>query len=344
MGRWRRLVNYLSSQPPVTQPWASTGDVGHVFLLELLLAISLISIVAAVCFKRLKRPAALSTTFRRTTPSGPLWVPIGGLPLLHNVTWLHVPKCGSTFENVLLRGACRASTKHPFIEAHDVHDILASHCPTAFNRFESGHEQLRPSDLREGVQRVTLLRKPASRATSGFFAGLHSCRTMQHLISPRLSPGGWACTIRAPPETRAWCNPQTAPPGSFYATFTDEMVREYARCISGCAANMIAGRYCEANASATIVSEAVNRLRGFEFVGIQDDWNATIETFGCRYAVPLHPSDYETMRPGYKPSSYARVRAIMEAFVFDDEPIYREGLRHLERTRAGTICHEKKGL
>ena len=48
-------------------------------------------------------------------------------------------------------------------------DILASHCPTAFNRFESGHEQLRPSDLREGVQRVTLLRKPASRATSGFF-------------------------------------------------------------------------------------------------------------------------------------------------------------------------------
>lgn len=56
MGRWRRLVNYLSSQPPVTQPWASTGDVGHVFLLELLLAISLISIVATVGFKRLKRP------------------------------------------------------------------------------------------------------------------------------------------------------------------------------------------------------------------------------------------------------------------------------------------------
>ena len=56
MGRWRRLVNYLSSQPPVTQPWASTGDVGHVFLLELLLTISLISIFATVGFKRLKRP------------------------------------------------------------------------------------------------------------------------------------------------------------------------------------------------------------------------------------------------------------------------------------------------
>ena len=98
---------------------------------------------------------ALSTTFRRTTPSGPLWMPIGGLQLLHNVTWLHVPKCGSTFENVLFRGACRASTKHPFIEAGLVRDILASHCPTAFNRFASGHAQLRPSDLLEGVQLVT---------------------------------------------------------------------------------------------------------------------------------------------------------------------------------------------
>ena len=40
----------------MTQPWASTGDVGHVFLLELLLTISLISIFATVGFKRLKRP------------------------------------------------------------------------------------------------------------------------------------------------------------------------------------------------------------------------------------------------------------------------------------------------
>ena len=122
--------------------------------------------------------AAHSTTFRRTTPSGPLWVPIGGLPLLHNVTWLHVPKCGSTFENVLLRGACRASTKHPFIEAGLVRDVLASHCPTAFNRFANGHGQLRPSDLLEGVQLVTLLRKPASVS----YTHLRAHETPEHLV------------------------------------------------------------------------------------------------------------------------------------------------------------------
>ena len=55
MGRWRRLVNYLSTQPPVSQPWA-VATPSNVFQLELLLAISLISIVATVAFKRLKRP------------------------------------------------------------------------------------------------------------------------------------------------------------------------------------------------------------------------------------------------------------------------------------------------
>ena len=55
MGRWRAAVNYLSTQPPVSQPWA-VATPSNVFLLELLLAISLISIVATVAFKRLKRP------------------------------------------------------------------------------------------------------------------------------------------------------------------------------------------------------------------------------------------------------------------------------------------------
>ena len=55
MGRWRAAVNYFSNQPPVSQPWA-VATPSNVFLLELLLAISLISIVATVAFKRLKRP------------------------------------------------------------------------------------------------------------------------------------------------------------------------------------------------------------------------------------------------------------------------------------------------
>ena len=83
----------------------------------------------------------LTTAFNRTGRSL-LWMPIGGKQLLHNVTWLHVPKCGSTFNNILFRGACRATTKHPFIEPLTVAFIVTAPCPAAFKRFQSGHNPL----------------------------------------------------------------------------------------------------------------------------------------------------------------------------------------------------------
>jgi len=55
MRRW--LWRRLTTQPPISQPWAVAAP-SNVFLLELLLAISLISIGGTVAFKRLRRPAA----------------------------------------------------------------------------------------------------------------------------------------------------------------------------------------------------------------------------------------------------------------------------------------------
>ena len=57
MGRWSRYRDALASQPPVSQPWA-VAPPSNGFLIELLLAISLISIGGTVAFKRLKRPHA----------------------------------------------------------------------------------------------------------------------------------------------------------------------------------------------------------------------------------------------------------------------------------------------
>jgi len=57
MGRWSRYRDALASQQPVSQPWA-VAPPSNGFLIELLLAISLISIGGTVAFKRLKRPHA----------------------------------------------------------------------------------------------------------------------------------------------------------------------------------------------------------------------------------------------------------------------------------------------
>lgn len=200
--------------------------------------------------------------------------------------------------------------------------IVTAHCPAAFKRFQSGHNPLQVDDYDIGVQRVMMLRKPALRATSGFFAGLHSCKRMQ-------TRHGVRC---AGPTPGPLCQPEAPPPGSFYATFTDDAVREYAECISACAANMIMGRTCDASSANVDVQKAVQRLQSFEFVGIQDDWNNTIKAFGRKYSVPLKATDYQVLRPGLVPQAYSRVRTSMQAFSFSDEPVYSAGLQHLQTT------------
>lgn len=163
------------------------------------------------------------------------WYEVERSPLLTNVTWIHVPKCGSSFARLVFRGACGAVpsnlTHVDFVEASAMQPIIERHCPAVFHRFGSWHRALSPSDASlcgHELVCVTTLRTTWRRVVSGFYHNLHDCQWMQaaHNIDE---------TYGARKDARGL---------SFYDTYTEAQVRLYASCVSTCTTRMITGQAC----------------------------------------------------------------------------------------------------
>ena len=241
------------------------------------------------------------------------WLPLDDAPppVLRRVAWVHVPKTGGApFANLLFRAACRATTPKPFVEPIEVSCIRQGVCPDAFVFFEWGHKPL-PQPLRVDVQAVTVLRAPWSRATSGFFHNLHDCLGMQFKNS--------LGNHHPPPSTAA-----------FFRNFSDDHVKGYARCVSGCVARMLTGNECGVRprdtATATLLPVAEATLQRFAFVGIFEEWNATLRAFASTFRTPLAPAEYVVVRRGVRPSeTYERVARVMRSVRFVDDALYARG-------------------
>ena len=133
---------------------------------------------------------------------------------LRNVSWLHIPKTGSTFARLIFRAACGvvpANHSHElFTEASAMHPIIALACPGAFRYFASWHTPLSQAAAEEcGTHQrhcVSVVRAPAERVESGFYHAMHDCTWLQQAHG--LSESGLNRT--------------------FYATFADETPKLYA--------------------------------------------------------------------------------------------------------------------
>ena len=161
------------------------------------------------------------------------WYNVERSPLLTNVTWLHVPKCGSSFARLLFRGACGAvpanETHVDFVEASAMQPVISLHCPSAFHRFQSWHAALSPSEASRcgrGLVCVTTLRTTWKRVESGFHHNLHDCLWMQD--AHRLNQDYGSESGRP----------------SFYKTYAEDHVRLYASCVSTCMTRMLTGLPC----------------------------------------------------------------------------------------------------
>lgn len=243
---------------------------------------------------------------------------------LRHVVWLHVPKSGSGFANLLFRGACSAEAAHPFLEPVEVTCIVRMYCPDAFRAFDWGHAPLQ-QPLLPSTMAVTLVRTPWRRALSGFFANMHSCQWLQANAN---------MTDHRP-------LPATAP---FYSTYRPAYLRAYATCISGCATRMLTGHICGGGqravaGEAKLAPQALATLRKFAFVGVTDEWNRSLHAFRRAFAVPIRESDSAIRRRGARPKvpgTYERAEATFRAMRFTDEPLYVEALRILTEIERGT--------
>ena len=241
--------------------------------------------------------------WHRTVPGKPL----------KRVVWLHVPKTGSTIAQIIFRAACRVQVH--FLEPGQLGD-MNKYCPAGtFQMFSNGHAPLSPGlqlPLNDTFLKITILRSPARRIVSGFYHSLHDCRHLQQAYG--LAEGGG---IQYDPHTRA-----------FYRNATIKHVREYANCVSGCAARMLTGFRCGDAVHPPDVARAVRVLRSFAFVGITDEWITTVEVFARHFGIRVVEKDLSKGRSGPRP--HAWVDSAVEAMApFDDDAVFVEGVSML---------------
>ena len=219
--------------------------------------------------------------------TSPCWRNAARSTELRNVSWLHIPKTGSTFAASIFRAAARRSCE-PFARALSPRRrrcIRSSRWRArAFRYFASWHTPLSQAAAEECVthQRhcVSVVRAPAERVESGFYHAMHDCTWLQQAHG--LSESGLNRT--------------------FYATFADETPKLYAHCVGGCSSRMLTGRPC-----GRCRPDAVSDVEGC----IRRVWREAIGTDGAPYLDAILQK--------------ARRQKSCRACVADDEPADDDG-------------------
>mmetsp|Transcript_10180 Transcript_10180/g.22949 ORF Transcript_10180/g.22949 Transcript_10180/m.22949 type:complete len:363 (-) Transcript_10180:80-1168(-) len=248
------------------------------------------------------------------------------------IAWLHIPKCGSSFLNAIVRipGAC------PTLP----HDIVISdmtfgpqnlktffdqypddeYCPDALST-TGGHRGLGLEPTYERTWKghaVTMLRQPEQRLLSAWSDGAHS----------------WPAT------------PERLPPSNIF---------EFAKVVQGCTVKMLTragnshditdvfppnygqlgphwGGPCGSLPlpSPQEAKEAKLRLRdGFVFVGIQEEWEMSICLFHATFGGKCEHAEFEDNRKNRKPN-HTHDASILQGFTDPyDGDIYEFGKKLL---------------
>ena len=211
-------------------------------------------------------PAAVRTMQLRVAPGA--------------VRWLHIPKTGSAFINVLARYACHGVPKNTtFAMAHDFNRWMSSSAVPRCVRLLPpwvGHAPTRSVEVQPTGSRrvlVALFRRPAQRLLSGFH---HVEGGVQAAFAPGMTPARRAEMQRAIGSSAA----------------------KYARWpgVAGCMTKMLLGLPCastrplrqpNATRAALVVRE---RLR---FVGLTDEWERSVCLFHAmlRGGAPALPTE-----------------------------------------------------
>jgi hypothetical protein len=242
------------------------------------------------------------------------------LDRLKPMAWVHVPKTGSTFLNVLLLhpGICPSWPATKAVVSPDIFEELNASvfCPGAFSTTyhpvgPMGHDGIGDVYEANAGRGVIMLRQPEQRLMSGY---LH--------VTNESRPHGWP-------------HPE-APPENF---------REYADVMSGCVVKMLTrgGRAIRADpnvcagpaATDAETALAVTRLGdGFPFVGLTDEWKLSVCLFLAMFGGECRPQMLENTRPG-RSRTRSNDYAVDEDFRdWVDREVYEEGLQIFNRNLA----------
>ena len=202
------------------------------------------------------------------------------------VRWLHIPKAGSAFVNVLARFACphdaalpafdialnysQWRAAHPLVTCDGLLPPWAGHAPVQRHEVQSGRRVL-----------VGVFRQPAQRLLSGFH------HREDGRANSMIAPG-------APPAVRAKMRRACRGDPGAYARWPG---------IAGCATKMLLGWPCAAERPLVPgdVARAVHVLtHHFAFVGLTEEWPTSVCVFHAllRRGAPVEAAELTRTHPG----------------------------------------------
>jgi len=316
-----------------------------------LLLLTPLACVVGVCLLKalLMGPAtfqrnATELTRQRSSPPRP--------PPPKELFHLHVPKTGTSIWREIIQYQCaEVETQEKLMEIFYRTGKHAEPCAASIQR---GHHPLsatRNSTTSSLNQTVTLLRRPVERIASGFVHNLHDCDLMQNHFSINDHSDIPVSMDTLCRDIEAHVNNTTAAAQS--KNYAENIVLAYAKCVAGCAANMLSGVHCGRKTRRPRPQNSYDYPRLFEtldsllFVGITDRWEETVclwhEVLPRLNGKPYLQQTTNT-RQSRMNECKANVKTILqqsEKWTETTDPdwrIYKHGLGLFEQRLAATHC------
>lgn len=208
------------------------------------------------------------------------------------VTWLHVPKTGTSFHNTLANWGCdvasdgsnssfRPPTASTFLKDRSCN-------VSTFRRFEAGHAPIaRNIDAMAMHHVVTMARNPRNRLLSGYVHQLHDCHALQREFNCAEHKPKLKCIDR----------------------YDDDLMARYSKCVGMCSTAMLLGERC--NSDIDWPNTPSNAPQWYAdnigFVGLTEFWNVSVCLWHIMYGGKCIPEEMLNLRPGNYSGSPAHI-------------------------------------
>ena len=118
---------------------------------------------------------------------------------------------------------------------------------------------------------LTIVRDPLERIASGLVHNFHDCGRMKR-------PQKLCNQLDAEMSTFVSLAEQNRV-SELVASPTWKVIHEYAKCVSGCSTNMLAGLPCSSKPPQAFTPQLATKLESLAFVGLTNEWNKTLCSF-----------------------------------------------------------------
>lgn len=214
------------------------------------------------------------------------------------LAWLHVPKAGTSFANVLVTWGCPSLPDDAVVDESYSNEwgmfvpkflqVHRGQCASGLALAGSGHIPIAQGssnawEAHRG-QFVAMFRQPEQRTLSGFNHDRHD------IVNKSLDLHGYATEIE------------------------------------GCSVRMMNGFYCGQPVRVTdaMTDRAIERLeQGFAFVGLVEQWSLSVCLFHKMFGGSCHPREFHDVRPGKNHSAQYNTSGLKNFSDVYDGRIYK---------------------